>query len=51
MMKLQRYRPGDAADMSLIEFVGRCVSWLVCLPGVGVLPPVNSLPSTVDCSV
>lgn len=24
-MKLQRYRPGDAADMSLIEFVGRCV--------------------------
>lgn len=25
VLKLQRYRPGDAADMSLIEFVGRCV--------------------------
>lgn len=26
MLKLQRYRPGDAADMSLIEFVARCVN-------------------------
>ena len=37
MLKLQRYRPGDAADMSLIEFVGRCVPGTWCLVWAGLM--------------
>lgn len=37
MLKLQRYRPGDAADMSLVEFVGRCVPGTWCLVWAGLM--------------
>lgn len=45
VMKLQRYRPGDAADMSLIEFVGRCVP----VPWAGRRAAASHYQSSVAC--